>query len=68
MCIRDSIDIVGTVIVPILLIWSGFGFFGWAKPVPVNVSKLRSPRNQGVLVSLAAQGLKICLLYTSRCV
>jgi Zn-dependent protease len=58
------IDIVGTIIVPILLIWSGFGFFGWAKPVPVNVSKLRSPRNQGVLVSLAgpATNVVLCLI------
>ncbi|HXR53537.1 MAG TPA: site-2 protease family protein [Acidimicrobiales bacterium] len=55
------IDIVGTVIVPILLIWSGFGFFGWAKPVPVNVGKLRSPRNQGVLVSLAGPATNIVL-------
>jgi Zn-dependent protease len=27
--------------------------FGWAKPVPVNTTRLRSPRNQAVLVSLA---------------
>jgi len=58
------IDIVGTIIVPILLIWSGWGFFGWAKPVPVNVAKLRSPRNQGVLVSLAgpATNVVLCLI------
>src|ERR1019366_3689118 len=55
------IDIVGTVIVPILLIFSGFGFFGWAKPVPVNVGKLRSPRNQGVLVSLAGPATNVVL-------
>ena len=59
------IDIVGTVIVPILLIWSGFGFFGWAKPVPVNVSKLRSPRNQGVLVSLAGPLTNVVLCVIS---
>lgn len=44
---------LGTVIVPIVTILSGRGFFGWAKPVPVNVARLRSPRNHGVLVSLA---------------
>ncbi|HVC14331.1 MAG TPA: site-2 protease family protein [Acidimicrobiales bacterium] len=43
----------GTVIVPIITVIAGIGWFGWAKPVPVNVAKLRSPRNQGVLVSLA---------------
>jgi len=46
------IDLLGTVIVPGLLILSGYGWFGWAKPVPVNLGKLRSPRNQGVLVAL----------------
>jgi Zn-dependent protease len=47
------IDPVGTLIVPALLALGGFGVFGWAKPVPVNTRNLRSPRNQGVLVSLA---------------
>jgi Zn-dependent protease len=47
------VDPVGTLIVPALLSLSGIGVFGWAKPVPVNTSRLRSPRNQGVLVSLA---------------
>jgi Zn-dependent protease len=59
------IDIVGTVIVPILMIWGGIGFFGWAKPVPVNVSKLRSPRNQGVLVSLAGPATNVVLCTAS---
>jgi Zn-dependent protease len=40
-------------IVPALLSLSGIGVFGWAKPVPVNVGRLRSPRNEGVVVSLA---------------
>jgi Zn-dependent protease len=47
------VDPVGTLLVPALLSLSGIGVFGWAKPVPVNVGRLRSPRNQGVLVSLA---------------
>src|SRR5277367_3491431 len=47
------VDPVGTLIVPALLSLGSVGFFGWAKPVPVNTARLRSPRNQGVLVSLA---------------
>ncbi len=47
------VDPVGTLIVPALLSLAGAGVFGWAKPVPVNVAKLRRPRNEGVLVSLA---------------
>ena len=42
----------GTIIVPAITILSGLGYFGWAKPVPVNVGRLRSPRNHGVLVAL----------------
>ncbi len=30
------VDPVGTLIVPALLSLGGVGFFGWAKPVPVN--------------------------------
>jgi Zn-dependent protease len=47
------VDPIGTFIVPALLSLSSAGIIGWAKPVPVNPSRLRSPRNQGVLVSLA---------------
>jgi Zn-dependent protease len=59
------IDVVGTIIVPLLMIWGGYGFFGWAKPVPVNVSKLRSPRNHGVLVSLAGPAVNVILCAVS---
>jgi Zn-dependent protease len=47
------VDPIGTLLVPALLALGGFGVFGWAKPVPVNTARLRSPRNQGVLVALA---------------
>ncbi len=46
------VDPVGTLLVPAVLSLSGLGAYGWAKPVPVNTSRLRSPRNHTVLVSL----------------
>jgi Zn-dependent protease len=55
------VDPVGTLLVPGLLALSGLGVFGWAKPVPVNNARLRSPRNQGVLVSLAGPFVNIVL-------
>jgi Zn-dependent protease len=55
------IDPVGTLIVPALMSLAGAGFFGWAKPVPVNVGRLRSPRNQGVLVSLSGPAVNAIL-------
>ena len=46
------IDPVGTILVPAVLSLSGLGAYGWAKPVPVNTNRLRSPRNHTVIVSL----------------
>jgi Zn-dependent protease len=55
------VDPVGTLIVPALLTLASQGVFGWAKPVPVNSARLRSPRNQGVLVSLAGPAMNLLL-------
>ncbi len=55
------VDPVGTLIVPALLALGSYGVFGWAKPVPVNVARLRSPRNQGVLVALAGPAMNAVL-------
>jgi Zn-dependent protease len=55
------IDPVGTIVVPVIMALSGIGFLGWAKPVPVNVGRLRSPRNQTVLVSLAGPFTNVVL-------
>ena len=46
------VDPIGTLLVPAVLSLSGLGAYGWAKPVPVNTSRLRSPRNHTVLVAL----------------
>jgi len=62
------VDPVGTLIVPALLALGGFGVFGWAKPVPVNVNRLRHPRNQGVLVSLAGPATNVGLAAISALV
>lgn len=56
------IDPIGTIVVPVLLILTGTGVaFGWAKPVPVNINRLRHPRNQEILVSLAGPGINIVI-------
>lgn len=47
------VDPLGTVILPVILALSHGPVFGWAKPVPVRVDRLRHPRNQAVLVGLA---------------
>src|ERR1700689_4343062 len=55
------VDPLGTLIVPALLSLSSFGVIGWAKPVPVNVGRLKGPRNRGVVVSLARPALNAVL-------
>lgn len=59
------IDIVGTVLLPALLIWAGGPVFGYAKPVPVNFDNLRDPRRDMVRVALAGPGANIILALLS---
>jgi Zn-dependent protease len=47
------IDLIGTIIFPILLAVIGAPVFGWAKPVMVNPYNLRNRRRDGMLVSAA---------------
>jgi Zn-dependent protease len=47
------IDPFGSILLPALLTISGFGAFGWAKPVPVDPNKLRNPRREMLYVGLA---------------
>ncbi|MFZ2447949.1 MAG: site-2 protease family protein [Syntrophobacteraceae bacterium] len=48
------IDLVGTIILPGLLLLTGSPFlFGWAKPVPVNFGNLRGGRKDMALVALS---------------
>lgn len=55
------IDPVGTIIVPILTLWSGGFLFGWAKPVPINARNLRDPKKGMVAVALAGPGANLLM-------
>lgn len=57
------IDLVGTIIVPlaILVLSGGRFFFGWAKPVPVNYSALRSPRKHMMWVAAAGPAANLAM-------
>lgn len=47
------IDLIGTIIVPaIMLMFSNF-IFGWAKPVPVDSRNLHNPKRDGAIVAAA---------------
>jgi Zn-dependent protease len=48
------IDLLGTIILPGLLLITGTGFiFGWAKPVPVDPRHFKNPRRDMAIVALA---------------
>src|SRR5688572_11818852 len=57
------IDLIGTIVVPLVILFlSGYKFlFGWAKPVPVNYSALRKPRQHMAWVAAAGPGANLVM-------
>ncbi|NQW09039.1 MAG: site-2 protease family protein [Alphaproteobacteria bacterium] len=56
------IDLFGTIILPLLLLLIKAPFlFGYAKPVPVNFSRLNNPRRDMALVALAGPASNVLL-------
>lgn len=47
------IDLMGTIVVPLLMLAFGGFIFGWAKPVPVDPRNLRHPRYNMAVVAAA---------------
>ncbi len=61
------IDFMGTIIVPLLILattvaaGTGGFLFGWAKPVPVNYSALRKPRQHMAIVAAAGPAANLAM-------
>lgn len=61
------IDPVGTILVPLVilltskLLGGGMILFGWAKPVPVNFSQLRRPKQDMLWVAAAGPGINFVM-------
>jgi Zn-dependent protease len=47
------IDWIGTVLLPLISMYSGLPLIGWAKPVPVNLNNLRHPRRDFTIIAAA---------------
>lgn len=60
------IDLIGTILVPgfLLLIGSPI-LFGYAKPVPINFSRLNNPRRDSIYVAAAGPLMNILLAFIS---
>jgi Zn-dependent protease len=61
------IDLVGTIVVPLVILLLSASvvgrpfLFGWAKPVPVNFSALRKPRQHMAWVAAAGPGANLLM-------
>ncbi|MBI4446735.1 MAG: site-2 protease family protein [Acidobacteria bacterium] len=53
------IDPIGTVLFPLVSAVTGVPLFGWAKPVPVNTTKLKNPKRDHLLIAAAGPGSNI---------
>jgi Zn-dependent protease len=63
------IDLIGTVVLPLIAAVSNLPIIGWAKPVPVDIRRLRHPRRDFALVAAAGpasnllQALVVAVLF-----
>ena len=53
------IDLIGTIVLPLLGTLFGGVFFGWAKPVPVNPRNLRNPKRDLMIIAAAGPIMNI---------
>jgi Zn-dependent protease len=47
------VDLIGTIVFPLIAMVTGFPLIGWAKPVPVDMRNLRHPRRDFAIVAAA---------------
>lgn len=61
------IDPLGTVVLPLILMFTGNPVFGWAKPVPFNPLHLKNIRRDPVLIALAGplSNLAMAILFAA---
>lgn len=55
------IELVGTIVVPLVTLLAGGFLFGWAKPVPVNFANLRDPKKDMLWVAAAGPGANLAM-------
>jgi len=58
-------DLIGTVVFPLIALTTGAWLIGWAKPVPVDVRRLRHGRRDYMLVAAAGPASNLCIAVVS---
>ncbi len=59
------IDLVGTIILPAILIITGSPVFGWAKPVPINPLNFKDPKRDMAISAAAGPVTNVLLAIVS---
>src|SRR5262245_24494820 len=62
------IDPIGTIVFPLIALASNVPLIGWAKPVPVNGSRLGHPRRDFVLVAAAGPASNLIMAFAAATV
>jgi len=55
------VDLIGTLLFPLVAISTGLPLIGWAKPVPVDLRHLRAPRRDFAVVAAAGPASNLVL-------
>jgi Zn-dependent protease len=55
------VDLIGTVLFPLIAMISGVPLIGWAKPVPVDLGNLRHPRRDYLFIAAAGPASNLLL-------
>lgn len=64
----SHLDLVGSLLFPLMAITMAGFFFGWAKPVPVQTQNLRSPRRDFALVAAAGPASNLVLAFVAAAI
>lgn len=59
------IDLIGTVILPAILLITGAPVFGYAKPVPINPANFKDPKKDMAVSAAAGPITNVCLAIAS---
>jgi Zn-dependent protease len=62
------VDLVGTILFPLIAMLTGFPLIGWAKPVPVDMRNLRHPRRDFAIVAIAGPISNLILAFAGALV
>ncbi len=62
------VDWIGTVLFPLVAMYSGLPLIGWAKPVPVSFQNLRSPRRDFAIVAAAGPISNLLLAFVAAAI